>query len=166
MAAGVTYEPIATTTLTSSATDITFSSISASYTDLRVIINWVTATEAALPTVQFNGDTGANYSYTRLIGNGTSATSSRATGTAFIRAGTGTNGTNPQLIVIDVFSYAGSTFKTISSVHADDQNTFGEVATVIGMWRNTAAITSIKLYAGSGNLNSGSIATLYGITKA
>jgi len=34
MAAGKTYEPIATTTLSSSAATITFSSISGSYTDL------------------------------------------------------------------------------------------------------------------------------------
>ena len=36
MAAGATYEPIATTTLGSAAADITFSSIASTWTDLRI----------------------------------------------------------------------------------------------------------------------------------
>ena len=40
MAAGRTYEPIATTTLGSNATSVTFSNISGSYTDLVLACHW------------------------------------------------------------------------------------------------------------------------------
>ena len=39
MAAGNTYTPIATTTLSSSQNDITFSSIPSTYTDLVIVFN-------------------------------------------------------------------------------------------------------------------------------
>ena len=42
MAAGATYEPIATQTLASAAASITFSSIAATYTDLRLVLTCTT----------------------------------------------------------------------------------------------------------------------------
>ena len=78
MAAGITYTPIATTDVTSSVADVTFSSISGSYTDLVLIISPIsTATSGVDIAFQFNSDTGSNYSLTGLYGNGSSATSYR-----------------------------------------------------------------------------------------
>ena len=64
MAAGITYTPITSTTLGSNTASVTFSSISSAYTDLVLVVagaldgaNWV-------PTLQFNSDTGTNYSTT------------------------------------------------------------------------------------------------------
>ena len=62
MAAGSTYTPIATTTLGSAASSVTFSSISGSYTDLILITNPSSATTDQSIYVQFNADTGTNYS--------------------------------------------------------------------------------------------------------
>jgi len=63
MAAGATYEPIATTTVSGSSTStVTFSSISGTYTDLVIIGNLGSQTTNAFPYLQFNGDTGSNYS--------------------------------------------------------------------------------------------------------
>ena len=41
MAAGATYEPIATTTLTSAQTGITFTGISSAYTDLILVLRLI-----------------------------------------------------------------------------------------------------------------------------
>ena len=80
MAAGATYEPIATTTLGSAANAITFSSIPSTYTDLRLVGTFL-APDADYSdiNVQFNNDTGANYSYTLLLGYGTGTSSVSAT---------------------------------------------------------------------------------------
>ncbi|NBQ97859.1 MAG: hypothetical protein EBU12_06490, partial [Microbacteriaceae bacterium] len=62
MAAGNTYSQIASTTLGSAASSVTFSSIAATYTDLVIVVQAaVTAGSIAL-RMQFNSDTGTNYS--------------------------------------------------------------------------------------------------------
>jgi len=79
MAAGATYEPIATTTVSNSSTStVTFSSISGTYTDLIIIGNLGSETTNAFPYLQFNGDTGSNYSYTQLYGNGNGSSAATA----------------------------------------------------------------------------------------
>ena len=73
-----TYEPIATQTLGSAAATITFSSIPATYTDLRLVLVG-TSTISANPKINFNSDTATNYSQTILSGNGSVANSARQT---------------------------------------------------------------------------------------
>ena len=61
-----TYEPIATNTLGSAASSVTFSSIPSTYTDLIVVMNYANSTGLADVFFRFNGDTGSNYSDTIL----------------------------------------------------------------------------------------------------
>ena len=164
-----TYEPIATTTLGSAATDITFSSIPATYTDLRIsfVVNGVSSQAAA--GIRFNSDTANNYSYTHIYGTGTAAGSSRGTNSnrIYLSAFGGVPTSSPAFYEVDIFSYAGSTFKTVLDGASIDANGSGVVERVVGLWRNTAAITSITLLIdGTTTLNAGSTATLYGILKA
>jgi hypothetical protein len=162
-----TYEPIATTTLGTAANNVTFSSIPATYTDLRMVIVTGCDSGATASNFTFNGDTGSNYSNTNLTGDGTTAASGQATGAFNINAlgvldsSTGKRG----MTTIDVFSYAGSTNKTALITTSRDANGSGTVGRVVGLWRNTAAITSIRFFV-SNNLCAGSTATLYGILKA
>jgi hypothetical protein len=72
----------------------------------------------------------------------------------------------PALFEIDVFSYAGSTNKTMLGKGHSDQNGSGNIVPVVGLWRNTAAITRVDLVAQSGSFAIGSTATVYGILKA
>jgi hypothetical protein len=59
----ITYEPIATTTLGTSESSVTFSSISGSYTDLVLICAVKnTANNGDEVAFQLNSDTGSNYS--------------------------------------------------------------------------------------------------------
>jgi hypothetical protein len=164
-----TYEPIATTTLGTAATSMSFTSIPATYTDLRVVWtgSFANAGGSRL-SLRFNSDSGTNYSYTRLSGNGTAAASARNTSQTDIIMGVSDIPQNAiHLNEIDVFSYAGSTFKTCLIGQSSDNNGSGWVFRQVGLWRSTSAITSITLldYQGT-NINAGTTATLYGIKNA
>jgi len=164
-----TYEPIATTTLGSAASTITFSSIPATYTDLRVVLLVTrTSVDQRSPYLTFNNDTGTNYSFTYVNGYGVSAISGRSTSVAYINlAFNGTDLTIPVFYTVDVLSYAGSTNKTVLTTGSEDKNGGNNsVHRLVGLWRNTAAITRIDLTSNTGTFSTGTTATLYGILKA
>ena len=162
-----TYEPIATTTLGSATKNITFSSIPSTYTDLRVVLVGTIQTAADYIEITFNGTT-SGYSWTHLSGNGSAAASGRITSNTKWVPNLPLAGstTVPMLITTDIFSYAGSTFKTGLMETSADTNGSGLVIRSVGLWQNTAAITSIKLEVQSYNFNAGTTATLYGIKNA
>lgn len=164
-----TYEPIATTTLSSAAASITFSSISGSYTDLVLSIITKNATSNANLTLRFNSDTGTNYSITDIEGDGTSVISLRGTNATrlYINNVASASTSNFLFSKVNIFSYAGSTNKTVLSEGSVDKNGSGGVERTVGLWRNTSAITTIAIALDDGtNLATGSTATLYGILKA
>lgn len=165
-----TYEPIATTTLGSAASSITFSSIPNTYTDLRVVLTYTRSNAGSMyVALQFNSDTATNYSSTVLYGYGTGLGSSLLTsGTQmFLNDQDPGNGTNPAMATADIFSYAGSTFKTVLATHSADNNGSGGVSRTVGLWRSTSAITSILVKSWSTpTFAIGTTATLYGILKA
>ena len=164
-----TYEAIATETLGSAANSITFSSIAASWTDLRIVWNYQSVSASNYPALQFNSDTALNYSYVSLYGTGSAAGSqdstdmNRASLVSYAAAST----TQWQMQQIDIFSYAGSTYKTLLNKYSGDTNGGGYVSNAVNLWRSTAAITTIKLFmSAGGNMPTGTTATLYGIKAA
>ena len=168
MADTATYDKIATTTLGSAAASITFSSIAASWTDLRLVMTVITSTNS-ITELQFNGDTGTNYSNTVLYGDGTGAYSSKLTNNNYIYTYASTSAsalTIPVFYKIDIFSYAGSTYKTALLTGSGDTNGSGRVVNVVGLWRSTSAITSVTVLSTSGTYSTGTTATLYGIKSA
>ena len=161
-----TYEPIATTTLGSAATSISFTSIAGTYTDLRIVFTHATALPDNL-NFRFNSDSGANYSDTYMVGDGTAASSTRNTGMTYTELPY--SDTANSFCTYDIFSYAGSTFKTALATYSADANGTGWVVRLVSLWRSTSAITSITMRSGAaGSLNFpvGTTATLYGIKKA
>ena len=84
-----TYQAIATNTLGSGATSVTFSSIPSTYTDLVIIGQCgVTNTDYLVFRVGNSSvDTGSNYSRTMIEGNGSTATSSGNSNTTKIYVG-------------------------------------------------------------------------------
>lgn len=169
-----TYESIATTTLSSNAATITFSSIGSTYTDLRVVLvgrtdRVSTGNDSVL--LRFNSDTATNYSYTRLLGDGTTASSVAGTSLTSNVAGYIPRNSNTAgifgLVTVDIFSYAGSTNKTYLSTTSADLNGSGDVARIVGLWRNTSAITSITFSLSSTfQYLTGTTVSLYGIKAA
>jgi len=162
-----TYEPIATTTLSSAASSVTFSSIPATYTDLVLVVTGLFTSSGGNSRIRFNGDTGTNYSNTRLQGDGTSASSNRSTSQAFLRLDyDGNSSTVPNMTRTNIFSYAGSTNKTCLIESSEDKNGSGSTVRTVGLWRDTSAITSIEVLMSSSTFATGTIATLYGIKNA
>ena len=164
-----TYEKIATTTLGSAAADVTFSSISGAYTDLVLVMNLGASNLTGSVSVQANSDTGANYSGVILKGSGTAATSNYYNNhTSYIPMWLTCPDSNlTSNIIMNIMNYSNTTtYKTMLARgnRASASNTPGTEAGV-GQWRNTAAITSLKIFV-SGNIITGSTFTLYGILKA
>jgi len=165
--ATATYVPIATQTLGSAAASITFSSIAASWTDLRLVFVGNSSAANRYLTLTFNADSGTNYSMTYLVGDGTTAASGNRTSDTSLYTNNygGSSITIPQFITADIFSYTGSTYKTVLCTTSSDKNGSGNTDRVAGLWRSTSAITSITmqyLITGS-NINAGTTATLWGI---
>ena len=167
MAAGATYEPIATQTLGSSASTVTFSSISGSYTDLVLIVNSTRSNVTNNYVRVGNGsiDTGSNYSQTFLYGTGSSSGSGRqtnATGLYYNLVGD-TPGTR-DVTIFNFQNYSNAT--TYKTYLCRENNASDETATSVGLWRSTSAINTIQLYPGAGTFSTGSTFTLYGIKAA
>lgn len=157
-----TYEPIATTTLTSSS-GITFSSIPSTYTDLRLILTGVGPVNN-YTYMQINGSSSTLYSWTELRGNGTSATSTRQSTQTSFPIGY-VNTTQPVLCQVDFFNYANTSInKTCLVSSSSDENGSGIVFNAVGLFRSTSAISTIATVATT--WPSGTIATLYGIKAA
>ncbi len=161
-----TYEPIATTTLASAAASYTFSSIPGTYSDI-ILVASLLGTSPNYPRIKINADTGANYSYTWLSGDGTAASSNRSSsvsGSSYVTANAQFSATNPLVLQSHFQSYSNTTtYKTFLN-RASQSGTAVEAS--ISLWRSSNAITSIEILASSGNLAIGSVLTLYGIKAA
>lgn len=163
-----TYDPIAVASLTTPST-ITFSNIPSNYSSIRIQIVGGTTRASTSDTlkIRFNSDTGSNYSRTYLLGNGSTASSSRGSNETFlfgegIRMSGTTNGLSSQ-VGIDILSYSStSVYKTVLAT-SEEPTTFG-TTTAVGLWRSTSAITSISLEGDTvANFAAGTVASLYGI---
>jgi hypothetical protein len=165
MTAGATYVPIFSVNGTGSSGIITFSSIPSTYTDLHIVINGTSTTNAACQ-MQFNTDTGYNYSDTYMYGDGSSAVSGRDTQSShnfngiFIGNIKTSNGTKS----IDVMNYANTT--TYKTALVRSTNPTADTTAVVGVWASTSAINQIVLTAVGNTWATGSTFTLYGIAAA
>jgi hypothetical protein len=171
------YESIATVTVGSGgAADVTFTSIPSTFTHLQIRgISKSTVTNAGNTydylIVQFNSDTGSNYSQHGLVGSGSSASAfGNATQTStiagFMVRADAAAANMFSASVTDILDYKStSKYKTIRTLTGNDVNgTPGAVGFVSGLWQNTAAITSIVLKNGVGyNFAQYSQFALYGI---
>jgi S-adenosylmethionine:tRNA-ribosyltransferase-isomerase (queuine synthetase) len=162
-----TYEPIAKTTLGSAQATVTFNSITSSFTDLILIIT--PAATAGNPdiNIQLNSDTATNYSVTSMSGNGTTATSTRASTQSSIKINqTATiNGTlGNSTYIINLNNYSNST--TYKTVLSRSNRSGSGVDASAGLWRSTSVINTIDVKASSSTFLTGSTFTLYGILAA
>jgi hypothetical protein len=156
-----TYEPISTTTLGSTASSVTLSSIPSTYTDLVLVItNTSSGGLAGVYLGEINGDTGTNYSHTKVYGTGSVAGSDRNSNDTGVNIGL-SNSTQCNNI-FHFLNYSNTT--TFKTVFARGNSAGGQTRASATLWRNTAAITSFKI---SGvTFDVGSTFTLYGIKAA
>jgi hypothetical protein len=162
-----TYVALRTEVLTSAVPSVTFNlSGITGYTDLVIVTNTGNGSADKAILVQVgNGsiDTGSNYSTTFLYGNGTSPVSGRLSNqTSMVASRTASGLTGNGSIILQNYSNT-TTFKTMLS---RGNNADGLVVAYVGLWRSTAAITTIKLSDESANnFAVGSTFTIYGIAN-
>jgi hypothetical protein len=173
-----TYTLIDKTTLGSTATSVTFSSIPATYTDLKLVASIRTdrtASPAENIRVQFNSDTGSVYSAKLLDADGSTVTSSQNSAQASILAGYGntdatTSNTFGSFEMYIPNYLSTSAAKSISSDSVVENNSStGFDVLIAGLWNpaSQAAITAIKLFPQLGpNFKINSSFYLYGISNS
>lgn len=167
-----TYTPIASTTANGGETAITFTSISATYTDIVAILNvWSTASTGNSGSFIVNGDSGSNYGITYAYGNGSTAASGRNTN--FTRGIIGyfvTPGPAASFpCVVNFQNYSNTTtFKTVvyRANYPTTTSSYPGAEMGVNVWRNTNAINSISFGLDGGAFAAGSMITLYGIKAA
>lgn len=152
-----TYTPIASQTLGSAAASVTFSSIPQGYTDLVIVSDAILVSGTGAGRIRYNSDSGSNYSNTYVYGDGSTAASGRSTSQTSIDYNF--IGTSRSASVCHIQNYSNTTTnKTLIS----RGNGGGVTIAYVGLWRNTAAITSVEII-GASNFNTGSTFSIYGI---
>jgi hypothetical protein len=163
-----TYDLIASTTLTSASTSITFSTIPTKYQDIKLVASIIGDGVGKANQIFFNSDTtGTNYKTTRVFSTYSVNTGDRVTNNGILGGWT-TDGSKQDkvgyLIVADIFSYNNSSIK--KSVIARVTDPAGRYyGMTVGFWTSTNAITNIE-YRTASNMPIGSTVSIYGIEKA
>jgi hypothetical protein len=159
------FESIATQTVSSSVSSVTFSSIPSTYTHLQIRVMALTSSANNNIRMRFNSDTASNYSTHELTGSGAaiSALSSLTTG---MYPTFSPGNTHPGVMIIDVLDYKDTNkYTTIRSLWGYDNNGSGYLGLSSGSWRNTNAVTSIEFThtLGGATISANSHFALYGI---
>jgi hypothetical protein len=160
--------PIASYTVGAGGTaSITFSSIPQTFTHLQIRVFTLNSASTGNITLQFNNDSGGNYSRHEIKGDGSAAGSYGVTNDSFVHVGyyISASASNPYISIIDVLDYTNTNkYKTTRCINGIDQNGSGGIAMLTsGNWRNTNAITSFAL---GETFLAGSRVDLYGITTS
>jgi hypothetical protein len=163
-----TYSLIQAQTLTSTAASVTFSNIPQNYTDLKLMVSSRDTYAGAHLDVflQLSGITTSVYTYLRVVGNGSTVTSSTGTDVkAPIAIHTGSTATANSFANYEIYipNYTSASNKSFSSDIVSEQNaTLAYTATYSAIMANTSAVTSIKIF-GETAFAIGSTFYLYGI---
>ena len=167
------YESIATVAVGSGgSTTISFTSIPSTYSHLQLRAIAHTAGNGfdyALTKITFNSDSGSNYAYHRLFGNGTSASADgEASKTQIYGTWSPDNLTLSSSFgasVMDVLDYSSTNkYKTVRILGGFDSNGKGFAALFSGLWQSTSAINRIDITSNSGqDFSNYSHFALYGI---
>jgi hypothetical protein len=155
-----TYTALATITLGSSTSSITFSSIPATYRDLVLVIAG-SATSNNDVAIRFNGDSGNNYNSLRGLGfSGGVYTDSFSNASSTSPAAS--IGTAQSTIIHQIMDYSATDkHKTLV---ARSMIPTSDVIMGASRWANTAAITSVAITAGP-TYTTGTVFSLYGIAS-
>lgn len=168
------FESIATETLTSNASTITFSSIPSTFAHLQVrIIGRTTRPDGVdYATLRFNGNSSSIYSSHDMYTNGnTSPQTDRNLNQSSLvvqRFATNVGAANVfSAMIIDILDYKETTkFKTLRwhFGYSDGNTTMSRAGLSSGLWASTSAISSMSFQSGYGeNYIAGTRFALYGI---
>lgn len=172
----VTYVNIASSTVGSATSTVTFSSIPSTYTDL-VLLGSIRDTEGAANVqnlrIRLNNDSTTLYSFTQLQGNGSAAIVDIATGRTNFLVNQGTNSTGSTANTFASFelylpNYLSSTNKPASLFSfTENSATQAYINATAQLYRSTSTISRIDILSSAGNntIAVNSSFYLYGIKK-
>jgi hypothetical protein len=123
---------------------------------------------------QFNGDTGANYQWIYILGNGTTVSSGQDTSDSRIVIGQFSNTGDPagsaSTFEAKILNYFAPTHQMVMANTLYNDNTTRSIYSIAGKWSSTAGIKSIEIFAcdatgikGSTNMAAGSVISIYGM---
>lgn len=159
---------LASTTLASSAANITWTSIPQTYSSLKIVGN-IFGTQATTYTqikMRVNSDTTTSYHCQSWEPTGSYYTNTDALYLGWMPCA---SNYFPKCNFVDVIltNYTGSQQKIVNSNQTINASTTSTLSILMGMnssiWNNTAAITELSIFASVGNLASGSTLKLYGL---
>jgi len=157
-----TYTALAEIELATNTADIVLTGFSQDYEDLILVISGKTTASSGC-NLQFNGDTGTNYSWTIIdveqastIGSGNNPSYNSALG--------GISSPQGFQTVIQLFGYSSDKYKNIISHSGSptDVNYVFWQRIAASIWKNTNPITTIKTVAGT-TYQAGTIIRLFGV---
>ena len=162
------YDSIASLSGTGSSGTIAFTSIPSTYKHLQIRATYQCSTTDN-PYLRVGGgsiDTGANYSWHHLYGDGASVLNNGNGSQTFTYFGYSQNATNPNVAIIDILEYASASKNKVFRILAGQYNNgVGELELWSGSWQNSAtAIGSISLIT-AGVFSTASTFALYGIKR-
>jgi hypothetical protein len=149
------------TTLTGAA--VTISSIPTTYRDLQIVVqNFKPATDAKSLYMNVNGDTAAN---THTWGYGTTASATFDID-SWSLSRYNDNSVTQSLSITTIYDYANTTTWKIGQCYsianqATTTTSFNQIMS-LGLYNGTAAVTSLRFIAESGNMTSGTV-YVYGV---
>jgi hypothetical protein len=155
-----TYTPVATVTLGTAASSVTFSSIPATYRDLVLTFDGERTLEGAI-FFRLNGDSGSNYTRVFMHGNGSITASGGGTDTSAELVYAGLDQEN--LTVTQIMDYSAT--DKHKTVLTRNNRPGGYVGAEANRYASTSAITSLQVLTASSTIKAGSTFNLYGIAS-
>jgi len=155
-----TYTPLANVTLGSATSSVTFSSISQSYRDLRLVITGTSSTFVGVFWIINSDATSTNYYNVYMLGDG----GGTGSGSANSNSWSSFRSSNLTQYVADVFDYSATDKHKTVLLRQNAASESGTLA-IAGRWANTAAITSLQISLGVATFSTGTTFALYGIAS-
>lgn len=167
------FELISTTVLGSAQASVTFTNSGtwAPYKHLQIRVTARSTNTGAGNDglwLQLNGDTGSNYAWHRLEGNGSTVPSGAGTSTTWMLQGLAARASQGSGIfsaaIIDLLDAFGTKNKTVRSLNGSVTTANPSVALGSGVWLSTSSLTSATLKPDAGfSFDTGSRFSIYGI---
>lgn len=162
------YESIQTVSLGANQTTITFSSIPSTYKHLQVrgFLRTSSGVNNNDLYIRMNSDTGSNYTHHSIRGDGANANAEGYASQTLMWLNRAAPADSNIFggVVIDFLDYTDTNkFTTMRGLSGQDRNGAGQISLNSGLWRNTAAVTTLTFTLSSGDFTQYSQFALYGI---
>jgi hypothetical protein len=160
------FESIATVSVPSNTSEISFTSIPQTYKHLQIRASYINTLNLYSVKIEFNGDATNNYNEFQITGtgSGTPLTGAGTSTSALIGIGAINTNLYTGAMICDILDYKNTNkLKTVRSLTGADGNGSGQIKLCGPLWRSTNAISTIRIHNDGSNFKQYSHFALYGI---